>query len=128
MQCTNSPCTLATHRLALSVAAIEYLCKRPSIFDYKRITFGVASRMSNTGDLSPPTVKSMRTQQVFLDDRGEFRSSLRRPPIFHPGDDFKGWEFAVTNDLANVPARSMGPYILSCFSKEAARIFRTTGV
>ncbi|KAF6779564.1 hypothetical protein AHF37_00894 [Paragonimus kellicotti] len=63
-----------------------------------------------------------------VDDRGEFRASLRQPPVFHPDDDFESWEFAVTIYLANVPERSTGPYILSFLSEEAAKMFRTTGV
>ncbi|KAF7234328.1 hypothetical protein EG68_12087 [Paragonimus skrjabini miyazakii] len=47
---------------------------------------------------------------------------------FPPDDDFESWEFAVTIYLANVPERSMEPYILSFLSEEAARMFRTTGV
>ncbi|KAF6776674.1 hypothetical protein AHF37_03303 [Paragonimus kellicotti] len=84
--------------------------------------------MSMTNDLSPPNVKSTKTQQMAVDDRGEFRASLRQPPVFHPDDDFESWEFAVTIYLANVPERSTGPYILSFLSEEAAKMFRTTGV
>ncbi|KAF6777338.1 hypothetical protein AHF37_03843 [Paragonimus kellicotti] len=84
--------------------------------------------MSNTNDLSPPNVKSTKAQQMAVDDRGEFRASLRQPPVFHPDDDFESWEFAVTIYLANVPERSTGPYILSFLSEEAAKMFRTTGV
>ncbi|KAF7234776.1 hypothetical protein EG68_11712, partial [Paragonimus skrjabini miyazakii] len=62
------------------------------------------------------------------DDRGEVRPSLRQPPVFHPKDYSERWEVAVTIYLANVPKRSMGPYILSFLSEEAARIFHTTGI
>ncbi|KAF7234385.1 hypothetical protein EG68_11882 [Paragonimus skrjabini miyazakii] len=84
--------------------------------------------MLNTNDLSPPNVKSMRTQPAVVDDRTEFRPSLRQPPVFHPNDDFESWEFAVSIYLASVPERSMGPYILSFLNEEAARMFRSTGV
>ncbi|KAF7234310.1 hypothetical protein EG68_12128 [Paragonimus skrjabini miyazakii] len=82
----------------------------------------------NTNDLSPPNVKSIRTQPAVVDDRTEFRPSLRQPPVFHPNDDFESWEFAVTIYLASVSEKSMGPYILSFLGEEAARMFRSTGV
>ncbi|KAF5396364.1 hypothetical protein PHET_10815 [Paragonimus heterotremus] len=74
--------------------------------------------MLSTHDLSPPNVKSTRTQPMFVDDCADFRLSLRQPPVFHPKDDFESWEFAVTIQLASVHGRSMGPYTLSFLSEK----------
>ncbi|KAF7260884.1 hypothetical protein EG68_01868 [Paragonimus skrjabini miyazakii] len=84
--------------------------------------------MSNTNDLSPPNVKNMRTQPLAVDDRGEFRPSLRRSPVFHPSDYFECWEFPVTIYLTSVPEKSLRLYILSFLGEEAVRMFRTTGI
>ncbi|KAA3674184.1 uncharacterized protein DEA37_0001986 [Paragonimus westermani] len=84
--------------------------------------------MSGKEDLSPPCVKSTYAQPTVVENRGEFRPSLKQPHVFHPDDDFESWEFAVTIYLTGVPENSMGPYILSFLSEEAAKMFRTTGV
>ncbi|KAF8562871.1 hypothetical protein P879_11165 [Paragonimus westermani] len=84
--------------------------------------------MSNEDDLSPPYVKGTYAQPTVMDDRGEFRPSLRQPHVLHPADDFESWEFAVTIYLTCVPENSMGPYISSFLSEETAKVFRTTGV
>ncbi|KAF8562390.1 hypothetical protein P879_10191 [Paragonimus westermani] len=79
-------------------------------------------------DLGPPHVKSTCAQPMVMGGRGEFPPSLRQPHVFHPGDDFESWEFAVTIYLAGVPEKSMRPYILCFLSEEAAKMFCTTGV
>ncbi|KAF5396194.1 hypothetical protein PHET_10819 [Paragonimus heterotremus] len=84
--------------------------------------------MLNKQNLSPPNVKSMRTQPAVVDDRTEFRPSSRQLPIFHPNNDFESWELAATICLAGVPENSTGPYILSFVGEKAAGMFCSTGV
>ncbi|KAA3670798.1 uncharacterized protein DEA37_0013703 [Paragonimus westermani] len=84
--------------------------------------------MLKNDDLSPLYVKSTCAQPKVMDDRGEFRSPVRQQHVFHTNDDFESWEFAVTIYLTGVPEKSMGPYILSLLSEEAAEMLCTSGV
>ncbi|KAA3674536.1 uncharacterized protein DEA37_0005532 [Paragonimus westermani] len=84
--------------------------------------------MLKNDDLSPLYVKSTCAQPKVMDDRGEFRSPVRQQHVFHTNDDFESWEFAVTIYLTGVPEKSMGPYILSLLSEEAAEMLCTSSV
>ncbi|KAF8569850.1 hypothetical protein P879_02931 [Paragonimus westermani] len=84
--------------------------------------------MSIKDDLSPPCVKSACAQPTIVDDRGEFRPSLRQSYVLHSDDNFESSEFAVIIYLAGVPVKSIKPYILSFLSEDAVNVFRMTSV
>ncbi|KAF5406090.1 hypothetical protein PHET_00386 [Paragonimus heterotremus] len=72
--------------------------------------------------------KSTCAQRMAVEDHGEFRLSLRQPPLFRDDDDFESWEFAVIIYLAGVPEKGIELYILSLLREETVKMFFTMGV